>query len=266
MQKIPVRELQMMKLEALKVIDQICQKENITYFLAYGSLIGAVREKGFIAWDQDIDLMMPRKDYIEFGKKAGLYLNTDKYFLQNYDTEKYMIPPITRLCIKGTYRCSSNASHLPIEKGTFIDIFPIDNARLNDKNEVYQKCRNVYKRMCFMMYKAESKQLWKRVAKRCLQAIMKVKPLKTYQHNLVEKMTYCKEPTGILMDFAGEYGPKRECFKASWFAKTVYLPFEDGLFPCPVGYDELLTNIYGNYMTPPDEAHRKPDEPSYSLN
>lgn len=109
MQKIPVRELQMMKLEALKVIDQICQKENITYFLAYGSLIGAVREKGFIAWDQDIDLMMPRKDYIEFGKKAGLYLNTDKYFLQNYDTEKYMIPPITRLCIKGTYRCSVNA-------------------------------------------------------------------------------------------------------------------------------------------------------------
>lgn len=264
MREIPIRKLQLMKLEVLKLIDDICKKEDITYFLAYGTLIGAIREKGFVPWDQDIDLIMIRDQYEKFNKVAPKYLDTEKYFLQNYDTEKEMVPPITRICIKGTYRASAALEHLNYEKGSFVDIFPLDYSVDTASEEQYKSCRKKFSRILFIKSKPQSRSLVKRAVKNVLRAFASIIPVAARKRSLVAEMK--KHSTGnVLVDFAGEYGIMRESFDPSWFSEAVYMDFGDGQFPCPVGYDAILTKIYGNYMQRPPEDKRKPDLPSYYL-
>ena len=265
MREIPVRELQLMKLQLLKIIDDICRKEGIRYFLAYGTLIGAVREKGFVPWDQDIDLIMLREDYDLFNRVANEYLCQDKYFLQNYATEKNMLAPITRICIKGTYRASEALSHLEYEKGTFVDIFPVDYTSRSCYQKQYKKCRALFHRILFKESKPLSASKWKRLAKNALIFISKVVSTKTLKARLVKTMVQNEKTKELLVDFAGEYGAERESFDPQWFSDVVYLDFEDASFPCPIGYDAILTKIYGNYMVRPEADKIKPDLPSYYL-
>lgn len=264
MREIPIRELQLMKLEVLKLIDEICKKEGITYFLAYGTLIGAIREKGFVPWDQDIDLIMIRDQYERFNEIAPKYLDTDKYFLQNYDTEKEMVPPITRVCIKGTYRASSALEHLNYEKGSFVDIFPLDYSLDTESAAQYKSCREKFARLLFMKAKPQSGSFVKNTVKNVLRLAMAVVPASVRKKSLVSEMKRYSSGN-VLVDFAGEYGVLRESFDPSWYSEAVYMDFEDGQYPCPVGYDAILSRIYGNYMQRPPEDKRKPDLPSYYL-
>ena len=113
--------------EILDVIHEVCCKHNIRYSLAYGTLIGAVRHKGFIPWDDDIDLMMPRADYDKF-KEAWFKENPKGYILMDYHTH----PENTNTFMKivkdnTTFLQDERAKTLNFHKGIFVDIFPGDN-------------------------------------------------------------------------------------------------------------------------------------------
>lgn len=143
-----IKEVWQLELDMLEEVDRICQKYEIEYFLQGGTLLGAVRHKGYIPWDDDIDIVMRRNDYNKFLEIAQKELG-DKYFLQYYKTErKYnrghaqIRNPNTTAIIKGDEFNNFN-------KGIFIDIFPLDNIP-NDKKEADKFIKEVKKRKDFL--------------------------------------------------------------------------------------------------------------------
>ena len=118
--------------ENLRVFDEVCKKNNLTYYVMYGTLIGAVRHKGFIPWDDDVDVCMPRKDYNRL-MELGNTIFDEPYFLQNPLTDKGYQKTFMRLR-------NSNTTEIPIKDvafdrnhGVFLDIFPFDVVPDNKK-------------------------------------------------------------------------------------------------------------------------------------
>ena len=111
------------QLELLDEFKLFCENNNLRFYLFGGTLLGAIRHKGFIPWDDDIDICMPREDYDRFLK---LYKETDKYFLQTTDTDKYYFYHFAKLMKKNTLYNEFFTQRLKTKKGIFIDIFPIN--------------------------------------------------------------------------------------------------------------------------------------------
>lgn len=116
--------LQEKLLELLKEIDSICKKHNITYYIDGGSAIGIIRHRGFIPWDDDIDICMDIKNYRKFLKLASTGLS-DKYFLQNYETDPKAFYPWTQIRMKGTTSMPRDMIGYDIHYGICMDVFPI---------------------------------------------------------------------------------------------------------------------------------------------
>ena len=124
MERLSLREVQLMQLELMRQIDRICKKHNIVYYVIAGSCLGAVRHRGFIPWDDDIDIAMMRSEYERFAKIFDEEFDTEKYFLQNYDSDKKFIPALSRICIKGTFVDLKCEKHHKTCKNTYVDLFP----------------------------------------------------------------------------------------------------------------------------------------------
>lgn len=137
-----IRQVQLTQLEILIEVDKICREHDIKYFLTNGTLLGAVRHKGFIPWDDDIDIGMCRKDYDIFLKIANKELD-EKYFCQSIHSEADYYLPFAKIRKNKTKYIEASTKHLDINKGVYIDVFPIDNvpdnaiARFSHRIESY---------------------------------------------------------------------------------------------------------------------------------
>ena len=118
-----IKEMQKIELEMLLEVDRICKKFNIRYFLIAGTLLGAIRHKGFIPWDDDIDIIIPLNDYIKFCKVAEKELNKN-YFLQNYKTD-FTAMWYTKIRKNNTTAIQANHKNKLHHQGIWIDIFPL---------------------------------------------------------------------------------------------------------------------------------------------
>jgi lipopolysaccharide cholinephosphotransferase len=122
-----VRKMQLMQLDILKEFDRICRKYGIKYTLCGGSMLGAVRHKGFIPWDDDIDVTVLREDYNKFSELCKTELDPDKYFYQSMETDSNYHLMYNRILLKGTAYIRAGQEHLKARTGIFVDIFPRDN-------------------------------------------------------------------------------------------------------------------------------------------
>lgn len=118
-----LRKLQLVQMEILKYIDEFCIKNKLRYSIAYGTILGAVRHGGFIPWDDDLDICMPREDYEKFIK---LWKDTDKYLLQNHNTNPDFTQSFTKIRKKNTAFVQEADIGLDYHKGIFVDVFPFD--------------------------------------------------------------------------------------------------------------------------------------------
>lgn len=132
--KINLRGLQLAELEILKEFIRVCNKLKLKYFLDSGTLLGCIRHGGFIPWDDDIDVSMPREDYEIFLKKGQKELKT-KYFLQTYNTDKEYTNIFAKIRNSETTFIESTVKNLDINHGIYIDIFPLDGFRPEKKVE-----------------------------------------------------------------------------------------------------------------------------------
>ena len=125
MKALTAREVQLGELEVLKKLDEICSQLNLRYFLTYGTLLGAVRHQGFIPWDDDVDVMMPRPDYeklieyLQFNEKE-----LSPFKLMHYRTNKEYIYPISRFVDTRYWIDYEGTTDYGL--GLFVDIYPLD--------------------------------------------------------------------------------------------------------------------------------------------
>lgn len=255
--ELTLREIQLNSLNVLKKIKKICEKENITYFLGYGTLLGAIRHQGFIPWDDDIDIMMPREDYEKFIEYCIINEKELEYFsLKHYLTSKEYIYPIARFC-DTRYRIEyENAKEYGL--GLFVDIYPLDGIDLNDKRFIQQlQWKQKLINLCGTTEYVASEIKIKNFMKYPLflvSRLLKINKLlqdidsksKKYDYNVSEDvecvnwgMKYYKTPKKL-------------------FEKIKLQKFEDDYFNIPEGYDEILKAYYNNYMELPPIEKQKP--------
>ena len=251
-----IRKIQLIQLDILKQVIKICEKHDITYFAAYGTLLGAVRHKGFIPWDDDIDLNMPRPDYEKFCEIAEKEL-CPPYFVQTYKTD-------TMCNLHGATVQNINTAlilknhPIGIVNGIRIDIMPLDGSKQD--LSYYKKLRSKYRlyKYCAIDWFDWEKYFGKGI-KRFLGKIVNMFYFGNKSHEyffeMQEKLftALVYDSSEYVADYAGNEGP----FRKEIFDKKVYLDFEDIKICCPAGYAELLTQLFGDYMTPPPKKDRE---------
>lgn len=255
-----LKEVQKIELEMLILIDKICKENDINYTLCGGTLLGAIRHKGFIPWDEDVDIDMLREDYEKFLKIAPKYVE-EKYFLQNYKTDQYCLNiGFTKLRKNGTLLESEGQRHLDRHKGICIDIFPID---IVPENETYRKMQMklllIIQRIVAMKlkwnYYNDSKS--KKIFKQSMSILLT--PLSIKQLGYIrEKISRMYEKTGsnLRTNTYSEIVYDKFTHRENMYKEKVLVEFENNFFYAPKKWDEYLTKLYGDYMKLPSIEER----------
>lgn len=263
------RSVQLLQLEALHEVDRICRIFNLRYYLIGGALIGAVRHKGFVPWDDDIDIAMLRSDYESFLNACKKEL-ADRFFLQNASTDPYFYQSLTRICIQGTYINEEYSKHIPFNKGLYLDIFPLDKIP-DDGDERKKHARQIRRIDKLIFYKScyiydpgilHTKWIGKKILQKFLlpfsyPAILdrKEKVLRRYEH----------EDRKWICSTASRYPYEKQIHPISRFGLPEYLEFEGETVPVPTDWRGYLNQLYGNYMALPPVEKRKPEHDAYWL-
>ena len=267
MKKMEIREIQAVTLEILRNIDKFCRERGIRYFLDSGTLLGAARHGGFIPWDDDADLVMPRPDYERF---ISEYVDSDEYRLYSPSRQNCFLP-YSRLCeMKRTY-FKQVSIWTREEPGVGIDIIPLDGApdsveeydKLSEKivklrNRVWGLRSIISKRAGFHFRRT----LWG-FAKDCVhflvRKIRELNPEFFIRRNLLKfrqlRLKYPYDISNNCFYIVVNYG-RRKYWRKEWFADVAYLDFCGEKYPVPIGWEMRLRTEYGDWKTPPPESER----------
>lgn len=262
--ELTLKEIQQVSLDICKKIDEICDEQNLRYYLYGGSLLGAVRHKGFIPWDDDIDIVMPRNDYcqlIEYIKKNEDKLKPLKLFHIDINPKyPYMI---SRVSNDDYYLKVKNEK--PYGMGIFIDIYPWDGIG-NSEAEIVKR-KGIAARYSSLCYLSTRKKCIRENTKSKIKLL--VKPAAFLFAKAVGKDFFVKKLNALagkyLYDDANYVGclvwgtdGVKGIFPRDWMEPYVKLPFEDAFFRAPKEYHKALQKLYHHYMELPPEKDRMP--------
>lgn len=235
---------------------RICDKYGLKYFAYAGTLLGAIRHKGFIPWDDDMDVCMPRVDYEKFIQIAPDELS-DPYFLQTPFTEPGYYRTITRLTNKKTTRIMSFFKHSGISHGLMLDIFPLDDCNPDTNKQDIEdilvhakRCAQYLKRNDTDIMTPEHFARWKEYM-----TDNPMKEWKTVQELAMKDMnsnvdSYCMK---VVVIPGSRYNTP---VKKEWFTSVKKVQFENIHIQIPCGYDGFLTATFGDYMKYPPVDQR----------
>lgn len=232
--KMELRQVQLMQLELMSQIHNVCNAERIKYYLLAGSLLGAVRHGGFIPWDDDIDIGMPRKDYEKFKEVFSKHFDDKRYFLQYSKTDKSFVPALMRLCIRGTIVDIEYERRLNNCKNTYIDIFPLDNVPKDESLQIKQakelKCfRRVIRWKEYCIYNENN--ILHKIIKPIVSFVLKVLPLSYLQNKRDKVMTrYSDSESDCWCSMASKYSYKKQTIDKNIYGQPTLIKFEDKEF------------------------------------
>lgn len=263
LEPMSLSDVQSVALASMKVFHGYCERHGLRYFLAYGTLLGAVRHKGFIPWDDDIDVYMPRPDYEEFCRG---FPNSLRYVVASPERNN-AITTFSRLCERRSTYGVSKLKFTQSPVGVYIDVFPLDGAVDNIvAHDGYMKRINVLRRN-LMTARLRPRYILKK-GYCCSRRAMPWLLIKSQWYCIVSakrwlrkarKMmaAYPYEKSMFVTNYSDNDGRDRLHMPKKWFQDRVLLPFADASFYCPIGYAEYLKNYYGDYMVLPDENNRR---------
>jgi lipopolysaccharide cholinephosphotransferase len=244
-------ELKKIQLDILDKVHNFCTDHNIKYYITYGTLIGAIRHKGYIPWDDDIDICMPRPDYNRFMKLFNLNISNFEFI--SYELDPHY--PYTYGKVIDNRTKLIEFSTLKYPMGINIDVFPIDGVDedakilkyqiflrnlLNIKTIRYSKSRTFYKNLFLLL----SKLSLIIIPTNYIVGRM-VKNTHKYSYDNSSKVCCVAMGTKLNKPVPKEY-----------FDKGVLKEFEDREYYVPIGYDGYLKSIFGDYMKLPPEDKR----------
>lgn len=260
-----LKKLQNTELQMLKDIIAVCEKHNIGYSVAYGTLIGTVRHKGFIPWDDDMDLIMFRDDYDKF---CSIFQDTlsDKYKLMSPINDKNYCGNVIKVMKKGTRFINKHNNKLKCEMGIFIDIFVYDKVSGNIKQYEKQKRKSRMLAMLLFLSGASNPEIpINGIVGKCAKIIcfvmhylLKLIPdvsVKLFNRYNKICMLANDEDTDVYTVYQAVNADERIINRKN-FEPYKKLPFEDIEVNVPREYDKFLTKVYGNYMELPPLEER----------
>ena len=256
-----MNDLQQKQLDILKAFIKVCNKYNLEYFLVYGTALGAIRHKGFIPWDDDIDVAMPRKDYDKYIELQKEYEGTP-YFIQTFKSDPCYIYNYAKLRDSSTTFLENAFKNHRINQGVFIDVFPVDgmSREVGDREKIGKRNKFIWRQVYFsylpaLRRKVHMRTFFKDILLNIVAGLFYVFDIAHYRNKRVERYVR-KIPleeakmAGILFGFSS----KINCMDADIFRETIEVPFEDITVKVPKQYDRYLTNLYKDYMKfPPKE-------------
>lgn len=259
MKEIALEETKKITFDILVNVAEFCEKNDIRYYLYYGTLLGAIRHKGFIPWDDDIDIIMPRPDYIKFNQLYPMQ-NTCSYYVLS----SIMINPKHQYTFAKVFDTRTDK----IEDGLIykedsihgidIDIFTLDGVP-----EDIQRCKQFKKSQAKLFLAFQLSRLPFQRAKSIIKTIINY-AVTVVCHiigtaNFIRKinkrsMKYDFDSSEFIGSSTEYYEENKERFKKNEFIKPIKVEFEGKQFNAPSNFDELLAIFYGDYMQlPPKE-------------
>ena len=250
-----LKKLHEVQVEILKDIDKFCQEHNITYFLIAGTLLGAVRHKGFIPWDDDIDIGMLRSDYEKFIKSYPSDKN-NKYFVQTLETDSNYWHSYAKIRKKNTFMNEAKIASLNLNKEIFVDLFPFDNVKDGGYDKIKYRA-NIIKVIRESIYVKRKIITLRDCRIKFLSAIFLIFPVKTlYKFQKKLMMKYDKIETINVACYIGEYQTRNEYLKKDVFLPVKKQEFEGEMFNAINKPEVYLEQIYGDYMKLPPKEKR----------
>ena len=243
-------QLQIELLAMLKDIKYICINNNISYYLCFGTLLGAIRHKGFIPWDDDVDIMM---DQVNYRKFINIVENdvefNKKYFFQNPSTDKNTQCPWGKVRKNNTCMVLEGDNPFNMHMGIWIDIFPLYDARRNKISQFLQgKASKMQYIMTIDIIKCNKKI---RIMRKILCTFIKRNLIIATLNKII---MYQDERSNSYL-IMGEY-LLCPIINKNILENELLAEFENELFSIPTKYDELLKNTYGDYMKLPEMKNR----------
>lgn len=254
--KLTHKEIQKEELNILLEFDSFCRKNKLKYYLVGGTLLGAVRHKGFIPWDDDIDVCMPRPDYIRFLEIFPANYK-DKYFLRCPEKKNFSLPFIKLM--NKNIEVKNLLVDEKLESNLWIDIFPVDGLPkdINKVKKIYRK-RHIYGTLLLLKFSKVGNFKLKRKIQRYIAKIIASLFSDKFFRNKIIKLVDIKnynqyDYVGVVT--WGMYGVGERMLKRE-FNKTVYVDFEGYKLPAFSCWDSYLHGLYKNYMDLPPVEKR----------
>ena len=244
-------ELKHIEIGILNYIDQVCRKNDIRYYLAYGTLLGAVRHRGFIPWDDDIDVCMKREDYNRFIDVTQK--DTGQYRLFHFSNVSGAYNEYAKIVDHRT-RILYSPAKVVNEDGVWVDVFPLDYIPKYAKiiRPIIKACRTI--RILSVQDRFPSKH------SKLLYPAWLIGRLFGYKIFLkiidfLSQTAHSGNQIGVMASISIQYS-RKYAFPAKWFEESVMVDFEGGQYPAPKDYDKYLEFLYGDYMKLPPEEKR----------
>lgn len=251
MREISLDEMKQIQIDMLEQMAAYCEANQLRYFLTGGTLIGAIRHKGYIPWDDDIDIAMPREDYEKF--VANFDMNEYKV-ITPYNTPKYLYP--FAKIINSNTRITEHTD-MNMSLGIYIDIFPIDCIPQHSISTYYRK-RKWYEFIitCQMAEKEKKRSYVKDIIIAVFRKLFKTVNLNAVAQKIdLMSKKYTHASSNMAGNLVWGYGA-REIVDKSIFDEYILHSFQGKEFRIPRRYHDYLFSIYGDYMQLPPEEKR----------
>lgn len=250
-------------LEVLREISEVCERHGLQWYAAYGTLLGAIRHEGYVPWDDDLDIWMKREDYNKFIEIASKEL-----------PEGYLVEsPLNETGYKEFHSCVFNSTSISVNEERLrkyhgcpfmvgVDIFPLDYLPDNEEERQGQRAIFDVLFLSVMLLKKEERDEEEEISLQdALDTIEEVCGVDLHREKRkglglasdINKIanqlceSFHEEDGDYLVMYMDYASWEHKIYKKEWFAEVIHQPFEEFLIPVPIGYDEILKRIYGDY-------------------
>lgn len=262
---VSLRQLQLTQHRLLCLFAEVCEAHGLRFWLTAGTLLGAVRHQGFIPWDDDVDVAMPRADFERLGALAREW-EARGCFYQSERSERCYPFPFSKLLIERFPATAAENARIAMRQGCFIDVFPLDVCPRGERmGALFYAAHGFLTSVLKVKVNPEAACAFVKPLPRAIHRCAEVLPiaaLKGLRRGLTKVVRRLCQGSGRLCTLAGAHGWPAETYEAAWFAKTRQGCFEGRSFPIPGGAEALLAHLYGaDWRTP----KRDPGRPSHFI-